>query len=51
MPAIWTSGQVTPEAPRLIGDFSWTYQKLPFHLQAKGEFEYVGQEGGRQRMR
>jgi hypothetical protein len=35
------SGQVTPEAPRLIGDFSWTYQKLPFHLQAKGEFEYV----------
>ncbi len=36
------SGQVTPEAPRLIGDFSWTYQKLPFHLQAKGEFEYVG---------
>ena len=37
-------GQVTPEAPRLIGDFSWTYQKLPFHLQAKGEFEYVGQK-------
>lgn len=36
------SGQVTPEAPRLIGDFTWTYQKLPFHLQAKGEFEYVG---------
>jgi hypothetical protein len=33
---------VTPEAPRLIGDFSWTYQKLPFHLQAKGEVEYVG---------
>jgi hypothetical protein len=38
------SGQVTPEAPRLIGDFSWTYQKLPFHLQAKGEFEYVGRK-------
>jgi hypothetical protein len=36
------SGQVTAEAPRLIGDFTWTYQKLPFHLQAKGEFEYVG---------
>ncbi len=38
------SGQVTPEAPRAIGDFSWTYQKLPFHLQAKGEFEYVGRK-------
>jgi hypothetical protein len=38
------SGQMTPEAPRLIGDLSWTYQKLPFHLQAKGEFEYVGRK-------
>ena len=38
------SGQVTPEAPRLIGDLLWTYQKLPFHLQAKGEFEYVGRK-------
>ena len=38
------SGQVTPEAPRLISDFSWTYQKLPFHLVAKGEFEYVGRK-------
>src|SRR6202042_2575589 len=38
------SGQVTPEAPRLIGDLSWTHQKLPFHLQAKGEFEYVGRK-------
>jgi hypothetical protein len=38
------SGQVTPEAPRMIGDFIWTYQKLPFHLQAKGEFEYVGRK-------
>jgi hypothetical protein len=38
------SGQVTPEAPRLIGDFSWTYQKLPLHLQAKGEFEDVGRK-------
>jgi hypothetical protein len=38
------SGQVLPEAPRLIGDFVWTYQKLPFHLQAKGEFEYVGRK-------
>jgi hypothetical protein len=38
------SGQVLPEAPRLIGDFTWTYQKLPFHLQAKGEFEYVSRQ-------
>ena len=38
------TGQVTPEAPRLIGDLSWTYQKLPFHLQVKGEFEYVGRK-------
>jgi len=38
------TGQITPEAPRLIGDLSWTYQKLPFHLQAKGEFEYVGRK-------
>jgi hypothetical protein len=38
------TGQVTPEAPRLIGDLSATYRKLPFHLQAKGEFEYVGRK-------
>jgi hypothetical protein len=38
------TGQVTPEAPRLIGDLSATYQKLPFHLQVKGEFEYVGRK-------
>ena len=38
------TGQVTPEAPRLISDFTGTYQKLPFHLQAKGEFEYVGRK-------
>ncbi len=38
------SGRVTPEAPRSIGDLSWTYLKLPFHLQAKGEFEYVGRK-------
>jgi len=35
---------IIPEAPRLIGDISGTYQKLPFHLQAKAEFEYVGQK-------
>ena len=38
------SFSVVPEAPRLIGDLSATYQKLPFHLQAKGEFEYVGRK-------
>ncbi len=37
-----TSFSVVPEAPRLIGDLTGTYQKLPFRLQAKGEFEYVG---------
>jgi hypothetical protein len=36
--------QVLPEAARLIGGFTWTYQKLPFHLKAKGEFEYVGRK-------
>jgi hypothetical protein len=39
-----SSGQITPEAPRLIGDLVFAYQKLPFHLQAKGEFEYVGRK-------
>ncbi len=37
-----TSYSVVPEAPRLIGDLIGRYEKLPFHLQAKGEFEYVG---------
>jgi len=39
-----TSFSTVPEAPRLIGDFAGTYEKLPFHLQAKGEFEYVGRK-------
>jgi Carboxypeptidase regulatory-like domain len=39
-----TSYSNIPEAPRLIGDVLGTYQKLPFHLQAKGEFEYVGRK-------
>ena len=38
------SGDPTPEAPRTILDFLGTIQKLPFHLQAKGEFEYVGRK-------
>ena len=37
-----TSFSIVPEAPRLIADLSGTYGKLPFHLQMKGEFEYVG---------
>jgi hypothetical protein len=36
------SGQPTPEAPRTIFDFLGTVQKLPFHMQARGEFEFVG---------
>jgi hypothetical protein len=39
-----TAYSVVPEAPRLIGDVSGTYRKLPFQLQAKGEFEYVGRK-------
>lgn len=37
-----TSYSIVPEAPRLIGDLTGTYQRLPFHLQVKGELEYVG---------
>jgi len=36
------TGQPTPEAPRTIFDLLGTVQKLPWHLQARGEFEYVG---------
>jgi hypothetical protein len=36
------SGDPTPEAPRTIFDLLGTIQKLPFHIQARGEFEYVG---------
>jgi hypothetical protein len=32
----------TGSAPRTIFDLLGTIQKLPFHLEAKGEFEYVG---------
>ncbi len=38
------SYSIIPEAPRLIGDLLGTYQRLPFRLQAKGEFEYVGRK-------
>jgi hypothetical protein len=37
-----TTGEPTPEAPRTIFDLLGTIQKLPFRLQARGEFEYVG---------
>jgi len=37
-----STGEPTPEAPRTILDFLGTIQNLPFHLQARGEFEYVG---------
>lgn len=36
------TGAPTPEAPRTIVDLLGAIQKLPFHLQAQGEFEYVG---------
>jgi len=38
------SYSIIPEAPRLIGDIVGTYRKLPFKLQTKGEFEYVGRK-------
>jgi hypothetical protein len=36
------TGQPAPEAPRTIFDLLGTVQKLPWHLEARGEFEYVG---------
>jgi Carboxypeptidase regulatory-like domain len=36
------TGDPTPEAPRTIFDLLGTIQKLPFRLQMRGEFEYVG---------
>jgi hypothetical protein len=36
------SGEPTPEAPRTMFDLLGAAQKLPWHLQARGEFEYVG---------
>jgi Carboxypeptidase regulatory-like domain len=35
------SGQPTPEAPRTIFDVLGAIQKLPLHVQARGEYEYV----------
>jgi hypothetical protein len=36
-----STGQPTPEAPRTIADMLGTLDRLPFHLHAKSEFEYV----------
>jgi hypothetical protein len=38
------NGQPTPEAPRTIADLLGSTDSLPFHLEARGEFEYVGQK-------
>jgi len=37
-----SSGQPTPEAPRIIADVLGTLDKLPLRIQARSEFEYVG---------
>ena len=37
-----SSGAPVPEAPRLIVDVLGTCDRLPFHLQARAEFEEVG---------
>jgi hypothetical protein len=37
-----STGEPTPEAPRIILDVLGTLDRLPLHLQARGEFEYVG---------
>jgi carboxypeptidase family protein len=36
------TGDPTPEAPRTIFDLLGTLEKLPLHLEARAEFEYVG---------
>lgn len=37
-----SDGTPVPEAPRLILDFLGTLDYLPFHLQARGEYEEAG---------
>jgi hypothetical protein len=37
-----STGEPTLEAPRTILDVLGTLDRLPLHLQARGEFEYVG---------
>ena len=36
------TGLPTPEAPRLVWDVLGTFDRLPFHLLARGEYEEVG---------
>lgn len=38
------SFSIIPEAPRLIGEIGRTYRDLPFKLETKAEFEYVGRK-------
>jgi len=38
------TGEPTPEAPRLIWDVLGTLDRLPLHLQARGEYGYVGRK-------
>jgi len=35
------TGLAIPEAPRMIWDAVGSYNQLPFHLRARGEFEFV----------
>ena len=39
-----TDGTPLPEAPRLIFDVLGVIERLPWHLQARGEFEEVGRK-------
>jgi hypothetical protein len=39
-----SDGMPVPEAPRLIVDVLGTLDRLPFHLQARAEFEEVGRK-------
>lgn len=36
--------EAVPEAPRLIWDATGTWRRLPLHMRAQGEFEYVGRK-------
>ena len=38
------TGLPAPEAPRMIWDVLGTIDRLPFHLQARGEYEEVGRK-------
>ncbi len=39
-----SDGRPVPEAPRMIVDFLGTLDRLPWHLQARAEFEEVGRK-------